>query len=219
MLPFLAPIMMQIGWEKPANLIYLFYSFVCHQLPQRSFFLLGEQASYSLKEIQTIWHTTADPFILRQFIGSPEMGWKVAWSDRMVTLYGSIFPFAWLWYPFRKKIKRLPLWGFLLLILPIVVDGGTHMISDFSGIGQGFRDTNQWLVALTNGELPWSFYAGDAIGSFNSWMRLITGTLFGLAVVWFTAPLFSRNIPELGPATAPIPDRDRNSKPIRRSQL
>jgi len=190
-LPFLAPVFMQIGWEKPANLIYTIYSFVCHQLPQRSFFFFGQKLSYSLKEIQVVWQNTSDPFILRQFVGSSTMGWKVAWSDRMATLYGSILPITWLWYPLRHKIKRLPLWGFLLLIMPMVLDGGSHMISDFSGFGQGFRDNNQWLVDLTNGGLPGSFYAGDAIGSFNSWMRLITGVLFGLAVVWFAAPLFS----------------------------
>ena len=63
------------------------------------------------------------------------------------------------------------------------------MISDFTGgIGLGFRDNNAWLAALTNQALPATFYAGDALGSFNSWMRLITGLLFGLAVVWFLYP-------------------------------
>ena len=35
---------------------------------------------------------------------------------------------------------------------------------------------------------PETFYAGDALGSFNSWMRLITGILFGLGTVWLTFP-------------------------------
>jgi uncharacterized membrane protein len=62
------------------------------------------------------------------------------------------------------------------------------MISDLFGIGQGFRDSNQWLILLTNHSLPVSFYAGDAIGSFNSLMRLITGLLAGLGVVWLAFP-------------------------------
>jgi hypothetical protein len=37
---------------------------------------------------------TDNPLILRQFVGNPEMGWKVAWSDRMVSLYGGIFLFT-----------------------------------------------------------------------------------------------------------------------------
>jgi hypothetical protein len=41
---------------------------------------------------------------------------------------------------------------------------------------------------LTYNVFPATFYGGDAFGSFNSWMRLITGILFGLGVVWFAYP-------------------------------
>jgi hypothetical protein len=70
----------------------------------------------------------------------------------------------------------------------MMVDGGTHAISDLAGIGLGFRDTNQWLVALTNNALPVSFYAGDALGSFNSWARFISGLLAGLSITWLLFP-------------------------------
>jgi len=30
--------------------------------------------------------------------------------------------------------------------------------------------------------------ANDALGSFNSWMRLITGILFAIGLVWFPYP-------------------------------
>jgi hypothetical protein len=36
-----------------------------------------------------------------------------------------------------------------------------------------------------------TFYAGDAWGSFNAWIRLITGVLFGLGIVWFGFPYLS----------------------------
>ena len=55
-------------------------------------------------------------------------------------------------------------------------------------VGNGFRDSNAWLAAFTGHALPGWFYAGDALGSFNSWMRLITGTLFGIGVVWLAYP-------------------------------
>jgi uncharacterized membrane protein len=116
------------------------------------------------------------------------MGWKIAWSDRMISFYGGVWLFGLLWLPFRKRVKQIPWWGFLLLLSPIVVDGTTHMISDLGGIGQGFRDTNMWLVRLTNNFFPATFYAGDALGSFNSWMRWITGLLAGLGLVWLTFP-------------------------------
>lgn len=186
--PFLAPIFMQIGWNGAGKAIYFIYSFFCHQLPERSFFFFGQKAMYSLNEIQAVWQDTTNPFILRQFIGNGMMGWKVAWSDRMIWFYTSVWLFAVLWSPFRRKIKPLAWWGFVLLLLPLVIDGSTHAISDLAGIGQGFRDTNQWLVALTNNTFPATFYAGDALGSFNSWIRLITGTLAGLGIVWLAFP-------------------------------
>jgi hypothetical protein len=35
---------------------------------------------------------TDNPLVLRQFVSSPELGWKVAWSDRMISLYTGAFP-------------------------------------------------------------------------------------------------------------------------------
>jgi uncharacterized membrane protein len=187
-LPWLAPLFMKLGWPGAGNAIYLIYSTQCHQLPQRSFFMFGLKPMYSLADIQAAWTATDNPLLLRQFAGNPEMGWKVAWSDRMVSMYTGIFFFGLLYWPLRQRLKPISLWGFALLILPMAVDGGTHLISDIAGIGQGFRDSNAWLAASTNNVFPATFYAGDAFGSFNSWMRLITGGLFGLGVVWLAYP-------------------------------
>ena len=188
--PFLAPLFMHIGWNRAGKAIYFIYMFFCHQLPQRSYFLFGQKPMYPLKEIQSAWQNTINPMILRQFIGNESMGWKVAWSDRMISFYTSIWFFAVAWFPLRRKVKPLSWWGFFLLLLPMALDGGTHMISDFFGMGQGFRDSNLWLAALTNNFLPATFYAGDVLGSFNSWMRNITGLLAGLGVVWLVFPYF-----------------------------
>jgi uncharacterized membrane protein len=179
---------MHIGWNGAGRTLYFIYSFFCHQLPERSYFLFGQKTMYSLPEIQSAWQNTLNPLVLRQFIGNTTMGWKVAWSDRMISFYGGVWGFAALWSPFRRRIKALPWWGFVLLLLPIALDGGTHMLSDLAGIGQGFRYANQWLAIWTNHVLPASFYTGDALGSFNSWMRIITGLLAGLGIVWFAFP-------------------------------
>ncbi len=198
-LPWLAPVFMRTGQLGPARAIYLIYSTQCHQLPQRSFFLFGAKSSYSLGEIQAAWQDTNNPYILRQFIGNDEMGWKVAWSDRMVSMYISIFiggllRAAW---PFRRRLKPLSFWGFgLLAIAPMLIDGSTHMVSDLAGLGNGFRDSNVWLAWLTGNALPPTFYAGDALGSFNSWMRLLTGTLFGVGVVWLVYPYLEQGMHE-----------------------
>jgi uncharacterized membrane protein len=188
-LPWVAPLFMELGWIRAGNAIYLLYATQCHQLPQRSFFLFGNQPMYSLAEIQMAWQNTNNPFVLRQFTGDPLMGWKVAWSDRMVYMYTIILLWGILFWLLRKRLKPLPWWGLALLLLPMAIDGSTHAISDVAaGIGLGFRDSNAWLAVLTNNTFPATFYAGDSIGSFNSWMRLTTGLLFSLGAVWAFYP-------------------------------
>ena len=195
-LPFLAPVFMQAGWKGTGNAIYFIYSFLCHQLPERSFFLFGPKLTYSLVEIGATGQNTSNLLALRHFIGNTAMGWKVAWSDRMVSMFTSLWAFGLLWWPVRKRLPRLPVWGLILFLLPMAVDGGMHTLSDFAGIGQGFRDLNLWLVPLTRNIFRPEFYAGDAWGSFNSLMRLLTGVLFGLGLAWFSFPYLNDAVVE-----------------------
>lgn len=189
-LPFLAPALMKSGWEMPARAIYFVYSFLCHQLPERSYFLFGPKVSYSLAELHAVGQNIANPFLLRRFIGSPQMGWKVAWSDRMVSLFTSIWVAALVWgaLPASLRQKKLSGWGLALFLLPMALDGGTHTISDFAGLGLGFRDSNLWLAVLTRHAFAPGFYAGDAWGSFNALARALTGALAGIGFGWFLFP-------------------------------
>jgi len=196
-LPFLAPVLMKAGWTGPGKAIYAVYTLFCHQLPQRSFFLFGPQFTYSLSEIGAVWKSTTDPGVLRTFLGTPEMGWKVAWSDRMVSMYSSVLFAAWIWWPLRNKIKQLSWKGLFLFLLPMGIDGSTHFISDLYGLGEGFRYHNQWLSALTGNIFPSGFYAGTTWGSFNSILRLLTGVLFGVGFVWFSFPVMEEAFQEL----------------------
>jgi len=45
-LPVLAPFLMAIAWRLPAQIIYFVYRFLCHQMPERSFFILGYQMAF-----------------------------------------------------------------------------------------------------------------------------------------------------------------------------
>jgi len=135
-LPFLAPVFMHIGWANAARVIYFIYSWLCHQLPERSYFLFGSKLTYSLAEVQKAWQNTFNPVVLRQFIGNPEMGWKIAWSDRMVSMYTSLWLFGLVWWLVRRRLKPLPWWGLVLFLLPMAVDGTSHFFSDLAGIGQ-----------------------------------------------------------------------------------
>lgn len=188
-LPWLAPLFMKLGWQQAGEAIYLIYSTQCHQLPQRSFFLFGDSFMLPPSTIQAAWTTSDNPLVLRQFVGNAAVGWKVAWSDRMVYMYTALLIAGLAFWPLRKRLKPLSWQGLLLFLLPMMVDGVTHMISDvMGGVWGGFRYTNDWLAALTGNAFPVTFYVGDALGSFNSWMRLLSGLLFGIGFVWFIYP-------------------------------
>ncbi len=193
-LPWLAPLFMEWGLIWPGKAVYFIYNFFCHQLPERSWFLFGPQFSYPQTEIAQAWGLSmseiSGELIRRRFIGTPELGWKVAWSDRMVSMYGSIFLFGLGYALLRKRgirLKGIKWWMFLLLIAPMALDGTTHLIND--ALRLDFRQTNAWAAALTNNAFPAQFYVDDMFGSLNSVLRLITGILFGLGVVWFLWPL------------------------------
>lgn len=193
LLPFLAPVFMRFGWTQPASLIYSSYSLVCHQMAQRSFFLFGSQPMYSLSQLPVALSgdELANMQALRTFIGNTEMGWKVAWSDRMVYMAGAVWLAGLIFARIRNCHQIHPLkWPYcVLLLLPLGMDGVTHLLSDASGgLFSGFRYENSWLATLTQNTLPTWFYVGDALGSFNAWIRLLSGLCFGIAVVWFSFP-------------------------------
>ncbi len=194
-LPFFAPVAMHWGWEELGHMLYLIYSPFCHQLPQRSFFFFGEKLTYTLAEIQQVYPHD-DAWRLRHFIGAPTLGYKVAWSDRMVSFY-FMTPVFGLVYPLLQrmghKLKPIPFWLMLLTLLPITVDGLSHVFNDILyGISAGgFRDTNAWLAQLTNNAFP-GFYAGDHLGTFNWWMRLLTGVLAAWGLAFHYMPWLDR---------------------------
>ncbi len=164
-------------------------------MPQRSWFLFGEQFTYRMDDILLAMNGSTErviPITMRSFIGTPEMGWKVAWSDRMVSFYGGWFLVGLVYAALRGRWKGLDWKLALLLMLPLAIDGGTHMISDLGGLREGFRETNAWLAALTNNAFPPEFYAGDQWGSFNSIMRLITGILGAIGLIGFAFPYIDR---------------------------
>lgn len=188
-LPFLAPVFMKLGLESLSRAIYFIYQGLCHQMAQRSFFLFGPEGfqMYNLSQlpVKAVGLNTAEQMlVLRQYVGGESIGWKVAWSDRMVYMYTTplLIAVAYVWLRRQRDVHPLSLLAFVLLLLPMAIDGGTHWLSDLAGIGQGFRYTNEWLAVLTNHAFPPSFYAGDAFGSFNSLMRLLSGVTFGIAV-------------------------------------
>lgn len=143
LLPVMAPILMLNGATGAGQMIYILYSPACHQLPQRSFFLGGPQFSYTLDELWALGEVDSDnPFVLKQFLGSPHVGYKMALCVRDVGLYGGLLIGGLIFGLVRKHIRPLSLLAYGFLLLPLVLDGGTQLI--------GLREST-WFLRLVTG--------------------------------------------------------------------
>jgi len=173
-LAFLAPVLMYGGKIGPANLIYSVYGRLCHQLSYRSWFLFGEQAAYpreiaGLPALITYEEITGnDPYDIEaafKFKGNENVGYKVAFCQRDIAIYGTILLFGLIFAATGKKIPSLPLaaW-FILGILPIGLDGVSQIIS----------------------QLPWDIIP---VRESTPLLRTITGGLFGFTTAWFGYPI------------------------------
>lgn len=121
-LPLLAPVLMDAGWITPAKVIYTIYRPACHQRPERSYFYGGPEAIYSVEELEAAGVDT-NPFA--RAIGNEQVGWKVAFCERDVAIYGSIFLMGLVYAVFRKRLRggRMRLRRFALFLVPMAVDG------------------------------------------------------------------------------------------------
>lgn len=187
-LPFLAPVLMKVGEDLPARLIYTVYSPLCHQMAFRSWFLFGEQAYYprdlaGIVEV-TSYETailnnqggpeTAPDFIpvARSFLGNPTIGYKVAICERDVALYGGMLLFGIVYAVAGRKIKQVPwyIWLFLGLI-PIGIDGASQLPSLIPGLPA-------WLPMRES----------------TPFWRTLTGALFGGLTAWYLYPLIEETM-------------------------
>lgn len=182
-LPFLAPTLMKLGAEAPANLIYRMYKPLCHQFGFRSFFLYGEQPFYPLAEAGMTGYKTFeevsgipnldDPysftrFEARNYIGNETVGFKVALCERDVAIYLAIMGFGVVYGLTGRRLKSLHWMLWLLIgIGPIGLDGFSQLFSQFNW---------EWLNAL----VPYR--------ESTPFLRVLTGALFGLATAWFAYP-------------------------------
>ncbi|MCX6049898.1 MAG: DUF2085 domain-containing protein [Chloroflexi bacterium] len=144
-LPILAPIFMHFGLFAPAHMIYTVYSFMCHQLPDHSYFLFGQ----SLTPLKPSLEAGGMPlsvnlFQERQFIGNALVGYKVAICERDIAIYGSVLLFGLLFGLMRRWMKPLSIWVYILFLMPMAVDGTTQLI--------GLRQSD-WLLRTVTGIL------------------------------------------------------------------
>jgi uncharacterized membrane protein len=137
--PFLAPLLAHTGHTRAADLIHLMFRPLCHQLPERSFFLFGQQWVYSFEELSALLGA-----VPTRYAGNPVLGFKVAVCQRDVAIYGMMFVAGLLFGLLRRKLKPLSLKAFGLMILPMAIDG----------LGQLFGLwTSTWGSRLATGAL------------------------------------------------------------------
>ena len=178
-LPFLAPVLMKVGITGPAYGIYKVYSAVCHQFAFRSWFLFGEQSVYpraaaGVPGIIPFGLATgineADLLAARQFIGNSLIGYKVAFCERDVAIYGAILLFGLLYVVTNRKLPAFPWYLWIIIgIVPIGIDGVTQLISQPPFNLMPYRESTPFLRALTGG-------------------------LFGFTTAWFGYPLVEESM-------------------------
>jgi uncharacterized membrane protein len=139
-LPLLAPLLMQRGYTAPASAIYSAYRLVCHQEPGRSYFIGGSHLIYSNTELEVL--TPLRP--LAVFTGSPVVGYKVAYCERDLAMYTLMLLSGLGFALVRRRLPRLPLRLYAILILPIAVDG----LSQLTGLRE-----STWLLRTVTGGL------------------------------------------------------------------
>jgi uncharacterized membrane protein len=185
----------------PANLIYGFYDKLCHQLTFRSWFLFGEQAYYpreraglhvrSFEEYASNEpffegldvHTLDYPLLVAagRFVGDDVMGWKVAYCQRDIAIYGSIALFCVVFGLLRRlgvKVPPLPFWAYILFgLVPVGLDGGIQLLANppYNGLG-----------------LAWY-----PIYESTPYLRTLTGALFGICSAWLALPYLEESMDEL----------------------
>ena len=126
-LPVLAPISMHFGMVGLGGFLYKLFRAACHQMPERSFFLFGKQPLYSLDQLKLLIGVVPP-----RYIGNSYLGYKIAVCERDTAIYGSMF-LAGLIFNFLRKLKPMPIKLFIILILPMVIDGTGSLFGLWSG--------------------------------------------------------------------------------------
>ncbi len=195
-LPFIAPTLMRLGAQGPANIIYTAYSPFCHQFPFRSFFLYGDQPVYpretvpgefdsyeaTIATLPEFSEYTQEDFFTsldwtldnKTFNGNETLGYKVALCERDIFIYIAILTGAILYSrpAIRRRLRPLPLWLYVIIGLgPIGLDGFSQLL--------GYPPFEFWPARETMPEF-----------------RVITGAIFGLMTAWLGLPYIDASLQE-----------------------
>jgi uncharacterized membrane protein len=190
--PFLAPVFMKLGLTTPAKVIYAIYTPLCHQMAYRSFFLFGEQAYYpralaNIPDVKTYEEVSGldafDTLAARYFLGDELLGYKIAICERDVAIYGSLLLFGVAFSIFGRKWRSIQwYWWVIFGLIPMGFDGGSQLI--------GF------LMGSLPAWFPLQAIPAWSVRESSPFLRVLTGSLFGLATGWYLYPYVEESMVE-----------------------
>jgi uncharacterized membrane protein len=160
LLPVLSPVFFKLGYDRLGMWIQTIYRFLCHQRPERSFFLFGDKLTYSLTELREFGYNGS--FLGYPFIGNADIGYKMAFCSRDFFMYLATAISALFICIFPKRVK-VRWWVLIILLAPMIIDGTIQLISEIS-----FASNSNLLESLDS-----PYYLS------NNLVRAITGLLFG----------------------------------------
>lgn len=142
-LPVMAPLFMEMGWTLPARAIYLIYRPLCHQRPERSYFLGGPKMVYSAEELEAAGVHTG---LFSRDIGNETVGWKVAFCERDVAIYTSILGAGLVYGLVRRRLGnwQMPWRHALIFLVPLGIDG----LLQFFGVYE-----STWVLRTVTGAI------------------------------------------------------------------
>ncbi len=118
-LPALPPLLTVTAHPSAARVIYTLFSPLCHQLPERSFFIFGPQPAYTLEQLGL--QLGSD--VPLRYVGDSAVGYKTAICQRDIAMFMAMLMAGLAFGLLRNQIRPLSIKAFLLLCLPMAVDG------------------------------------------------------------------------------------------------
>ncbi len=177
-LALLPAVLMNRGMERPAGWVYKYFRILCHQMPQRSWFLFGKQAWYpavvpegsDMLSFTGASGSTMDFLAGRNFYGTPEMGYKMAICQRDTAIYAAMAVFCVIFSLSGCRIPR-PRWvlPFVIGVLPVAADGITQLLGNALPAVFPYRESTPLL-------------------------RTVTGALFGFCLCWYLLPALEESL-------------------------
>jgi len=128
-LPILAPILAHAGYGRGAQLLYWLFRPLCHQIPERSFFLFGRQWTYSYEQLSQL---LGGGDVSQRWIGQGVIGYKTAICQRDVAIYASLLLAGLIFSLVRGRAKPLRPKILGLMILPMAIDGMGQLVGLWS---------------------------------------------------------------------------------------